>query len=56
MATAGALRSPASIPAARELNRARPIDRRGYWLSGLLAVVAAIAAAGTAVVPGRGGI
>jgi hypothetical protein len=52
MATASALRSPASIRAEREVNRARPIDRTGYWLSGFLAVVAAVAAAGTALVPG----
>ncbi len=52
MATASALRSAASIRAGREVMHARPISKTGYWLSGSLAVVAAVAAAGTALVPG----
>jgi len=52
MATASTLRSPASIRADREQGDAWPIGKTGYWLSGSLAVVAAIAAAGTALVPG----
>jgi len=52
MATASTLRSPASIRAHHETDSALPIGRIGYWLSGSLAVVGAIAAAATALVPG----
>ena len=52
MATASTLISPASIRADREASHARPIGKTGYWLSGSLAVVAAAAAAGTALIPG----
>jgi hypothetical protein len=52
MATASTLHSPASTRARHETDTALPIGRIGYWLSGSLAVVAAIAAAGTALVPG----
>jgi hypothetical protein len=52
MATASILRSPASIRPDREISHARPIGKAGYWLSGSLAVVAAVAGAGTALIPG----
>lgn len=52
MATARTLSSPASIRARLETDSALPIGKIGYWLSGSLAIVAAIAAAGTALVPG----
>jgi len=52
MATASTLRSPASIRAHHETDSALPIGKIGYWLSGSLAVVGAIAAAATALVPG----
>jgi hypothetical protein len=52
MATASTLKAPASSRARRESSSALPIAKTGYWLSGSLAVVAAIAAAGTALVPG----
>ena len=52
MATASTLRSPASIRADREISDARPVAKVAYWLSGALAVVAAFAAGGTALVPG----
>jgi hypothetical protein len=52
MATASTLRSHVSIREIQERDSALPISKIGYWLSGSLAVVAAIAAAGTALVPG----
>jgi hypothetical protein len=52
MATTSTLRSHASIRAVEESDSALPIGKIGYWLSGSLAAVAAIAAAGTALVPG----
>jgi hypothetical protein len=52
MATISTLRSPASIRTQRDGSGALPISKIGYWLSGSLALVAAIAAAGTALVPG----
>jgi hypothetical protein len=52
MANAITLRSPASIHARQEGSRALPIGKSGYWLSGSLAVVAAVAGAGTAFIPG----
>jgi hypothetical protein len=52
MATASTFSSPTSIHGNREVSHALPIGKTGYWLSGSLAVVAAIAAAGTALVPG----
>jgi hypothetical protein len=52
MATASTLRSPTSIGARQDRDSALPISKAGYWLSGSLAVVAAVAAAGTALVPG----
>ncbi|HXN77963.1 MAG TPA: hypothetical protein VN965_04195 [Candidatus Dormibacteraeota bacterium] len=52
MATASTLRSPASIRADQEASHALPMGKTAYGLSGSLAVVAAIAAVGTALVPG----
>jgi hypothetical protein len=52
MATASTLRSPASIRSRQKGSRALPIGKTGYQLSGSLAAIAAIAAAGTALVPG----
>jgi hypothetical protein len=52
MATVSTLKAPASSRARRESSSALPIAKTGYWLSGSLAVVAAIAAGGTALVPG----
>ncbi len=52
MATASTLSSPASIRARQESDSALHISKVGYWLSGSLAVVAAIAAAGTSLIPG----
>ncbi len=52
MATASTLISPASIRADREASHARPVGKNGYWLSVSLAVFAAAAAAGTALIPG----
>lgn len=52
MATITTLRTPASIRMRQARSGALPISKTGYWLSASLAVVAAIAAAGTALVPG----
>jgi len=45
-------RRPMAGSAGTERQLALPIGRAGYWLSGSLALVAAIAASGTALVPG----
>jgi hypothetical protein len=52
MATASTFSSKASIRDNREADRVLPIGKTAYWLSGSLAIVATIAAAGTALVPG----
>jgi hypothetical protein len=52
MATASTLRSPAPARTHQGGSRALPIGKAGYWLSGSLAVVAAVAAASTAFIPG----
>jgi hypothetical protein len=52
MATASTLRFPTSVRSNREVTHTHPISKAGYWLSSSLAVVAALAAAGTALVPG----
>ena len=50
MATASTFSSKTSIRDNREVDRVLPIGKTAYWLSGSLAIVATIAAAGTALV------
>jgi hypothetical protein len=52
MATASTFSSKAAIRDNRQVDRVLAIGKTAYWLSGSLAIVATIAAAGTALVPG----